>query len=422
MQTTLIEKLSERGINDNKNILNRATNVSLSNETLEQIENEGITSEQLDTLGVPVFKYGTQITVHGIFPDLNGNGRLGGYKYIFQNKNKSLGIKYNAIDAKKKHYIYDVICKLSDYIVKNSSTEHYIYKMYRVNSIEDAKVKGVEVSKEINKINKNLFFGYAGVNILRDMFGQIYIEKYVSVNAIYQKNVDALIANVLNININEIDKLVKQKDAEREAFYKQKSAEYEAEKQKKIEAEKPFFDAANKYLSEIGYTKKEKIDLFDGLIVLSKVSVNTNRNEIEYTFRKYTKTSKQKKFHYVEDSFINNIPSVVEIDTRYCGIDYTTNFNVVANMYTKDIEKNVKQPKTTTQPMEVEKKSDNNNINFVDVKIVDYSEKSFVVIGNTKPIKEMLKQLGGKFNPHLTCGLGWIFSKSKKEKVLMALK
>jgi len=52
-----------------------------------------------------------------------------------------------------------------------------------------------------------------------------------------------------------------------------------------------------------------------------------------------------------------------------------------------------------------------------EVQIVDYSEKSIAVIGDTKPIKEQLKELGGKFNIRLSCGAGWIFPKTKLEEV-----
>lgn len=45
------------------------------------------------------------------------------------------------------------------------------------------------------------------------------------------------------------------------------------------------------------------------------------------------------------------------------------------------------------------------------VQIIDYSEKAIAVIGDTKPIKDQLKALGGKFNFRLSCGAGWIFSK-----------
>lgn len=52
---------------------------------------------------------------------------------------------------------------------------------------------------------------------------------------------------------------------------------------------------------------------------------------------------------------------------------------------------------------------------------VDYSEKAFAIIGDTKPVKDTLKELGGRFNPRLTCGAGWIFSKKNEKEVRKAL-
>lgn len=49
--------------------------------------------------------------------------------------------------------------------------------------------------------------------------------------------------------------------------------------------------------------------------------------------------------------------------------------------------------------------------------IEDYTEKSFVVYGETKNFKESLKELGGKYNSNLKVGPGWVFSKNNKEKV-----
>lgn len=46
--------------------------------------------------------------------------------------------------------------------------------------------------------------------------------------------------------------------------------------------------------------------------------------------------------------------------------------------------------------------------------IVNYSEKAIALTGDTKIIKDQLKNLGGRYNAHLTCGAGWIFSKSKE--------
>lgn len=50
----------------------------------------------------------------------------------------------------------------------------------------------------------------------------------------------------------------------------------------------------------------------------------------------------------------------------------------------------------------------------LEIQIIDYSEKAIAVIGNTKPIADKLQEIGGRFNSHLSCGPGWIFSKKEK--------
>jgi hypothetical protein len=53
--------------------------------------------------------------------------------------------------------------------------------------------------------------------------------------------------------------------------------------------------------------------------------------------------------------------------------------------------------------------------------IVDYSEKALAVFGDTKPIKDDLKAMGGRFNPKLSYNggknAGWIFTKSKENEL-----
>lgn len=51
------------------------------------------------------------------------------------------------------------------------------------------------------------------------------------------------------------------------------------------------------------------------------------------------------------------------------------------------------------------------------MEISDYSDKSFAVFGDTKPWKNNLKQLGGKYNRNLQGKIGYIFSKTREEAV-----
>lgn len=59
-------------------------------------------------------------------------------------------------------------------------------------------------------------------------------------------------------------------------------------------------------------------------------------------------------------------------------------------------------------------KTENTSLNC---QIIEYSDKAFAVVGDTKPIKDELKKLGGRFNGKLSCGAGWIFSKKAEESV-----
>ena len=52
-----------------------------------------------------------------------------------------------------------------------------------------------------------------------------------------------------------------------------------------------------------------------------------------------------------------------------------------------------------------------------DLTIEKYSERSFVVRGDTRPIKEDLKNLNAKWNNKLKDGPGWIIPKRKKKRI-----
>ena len=96
------------------------------------------------------------------------------------------------------------------------------------------------------------------------------------------------------------------------------------------------------------------------------------------------------------------------------GVDYIFYYRETApenreiSLYTKPEPKQDKTNETKT-------------IDAKGVQIIDYSEKAIAVVGETKAIKETLKTLGGRFNAHLTCGAGWIFSKSKEATLREAL-
>ena len=60
-----------------------------------------------------------------------------------------------------------------------------------------------------------------------------------------------------------------------------------------------------------------------------------------------------------------------------------------------------------------------------DLELVNYSDKALAIFGDTRPIKDKLKALGGRFNPCLTNKgqkvAGWIFPISKQNQIISIL-
>lgn len=100
---------------------------------------------------------------------------------------------------------------------------------------------------------------------------------------------------------------------------------------------------------------------------------------------------------------------------------YDTNFYLKIKV---SDEYKVIEPKAKKSSVKAEKAEEVKEVEAVTVEgleIVDYSEKAVAVFGETKAIKEQLKELGGRFNPSLNYNgekrAGWIFSKKQADKV-----
>ena len=80
-----------------------------------------------------------------------------------------------------------------------------------------------------------------------------------------------------------------------------------------------------------------------------------------------------------------------------------------------------KAKKSSIKPEKVEEAKEMEAVTIEGLEVVDYSEKAIAVFGDTKAVKEQLKELGGRFNPSLNYNgekrAGWIFSKKKADEV-----
>lgn len=325
----LIEKIFESEHIDSKNILNKQPNVSIDNDFIELIENEGVTSENLAELKVPVFMYNTQITIHGIFNGLNNNGVIGVYKYLILNKNKSLGVKYNAIDYEKKKRIYSILHKLvPNSSVKHSSTEFYFFIQKRVFDITEARKIALELIEQKKNIDTNLFYGAMYVNIYSYM-GAYYVVSDLVIRAILEKNILPLISQFTGLNENEIipkyNQILETEKYERDLA----NLKYKQDMQQREIAKNILMEQAEKTLLNAGYIKLDIANLHNDLEVV-RIDTNYMCTELKFEHLKFSKKDRQKKFRY-KNNKVENLNDKFE----YSFFESEFSGNVIKNVWIK---------------------------------------------------------------------------------------
>ena len=109
---------------------------------------------------------------------------------------------------------------------------------------------------------------------------------------------------------------------------------------------------------------------------------------------------------------------IVDYFTYSTDLDDITNILAMNN---NNKDKDMKAKKSGVKAEKVEEDKEVKAVTVEGLEIVDYSEKSIAVFGDTKAVKDLLKELGGRFNPALKYNgekrSGWIFGKKQADKV-----
>lgn len=194
---------------DSKNITNKSEK-RVQQTYLDAIE-RGVTSEELEAMakaGLKIFKYKTQITIHGLFPEL-GNNRIGGYTNLFQNKNQSIGVRYNAIDEQKRARIAAKLKYIGLKYTRDSNGCQYTLTWEVNKSNWDEKLKAIFALK--SKIDTSLFTGNVYVQ-KGQAWGIVYLCLTLQISIIPEKNVQPFIDGL--VSESEIQAIIEQKNKE----------------------------------------------------------------------------------------------------------------------------------------------------------------------------------------------------------------
>lgn len=381
---------TSEGLVDSKHILNTNPDKEIDISYLDLLEKEGVTLEQLKEFekeGLDIFRYKTQITIHGIFPTLKSK-RIGDYKSLIENKNRSIGVKWRAIDLDKKKEVFNLFCRYHKGFNIVSSSQHFFLRKYDfINDKEDFEKKYAELKEIACKIDKKLFYGNVSIFTAK-YIGQLLLVMDIRLNAIDKANIPNFITKATGVKyhdiLNEIKLENEAKDKETLRIEKQKEANKEAKK-KYIEEN----IISKGFILEKNYRVLKPGDIIFALSTYIKPDYTISKFAENY----YLVISDNNKIRYI------NIKDENDTDPE---IQRTRPINDLGG---KDF---YYKPKIRVEM----KVNDNPNI-----RIVDYSEKAIAVYGDTKPYKGELKAMGGSYNSRLKEGPGWIFRTSKKQEL-----
>ena len=263
MEYNNVEKLFENKFNyDKKHKLNTSPK-ELPLKIIENI-NKGITLEQLNELsvkGFDIYKYSTQITIHGICNELTDNNVFL-YKSLMLNKNKSLGVKWIAVDTEKKNEI----CTKLEYF--GWTTNHTSLKFHPSlikcsDNVSDAKKQCNDLKTIIDNIGENMFYGSYNIYI-GEIFGRYYSVLDLFINGIKKENVTPLTEKIIGMDIDTISSKIESIEAEKKRKSNEFHELYLKEQKEKEENEKTLIEDTIKKLENDGYKKANSNELKDG--------------------------------------------------------------------------------------------------------------------------------------------------------------
>ena len=155
-------------------------------------------------------------------------------------------------------------------------------------------------------------------------------------------------------------------------------------------------------------------------IIKRMSKINEDKKPTDYNILRQNRCKAMQKFYalclglsnYSKKTFSELMENEGMFIHYLTSSEFETIFNEVKQLKTKPMKKEQKETVKETADQKI--------------MIVSYSEKAIAIFGETKPIKELLKEQGGRFNPYLkkdgeNCP-GWIFSKKREAQLREVLK
>lgn len=412
---------------DTKHKLNLAPDKKIPESVVEDLRKEGLTIEKIDALakdGYPVCKYKTQVTIHGICPTLKSNRSAGGYVTLVVNDNKSLGVRWRAIDEKKK---YDIVRILGwfGYRYKEDSQNFVITRsipalrnpkdQHSNMSHEEEEAKYKELQATFQKlIDNNLFFGEVRIGKpTHSWFTSNYFHVVINIDGIYEKNIKPFIETILGMKYSDVEKEIERlkKEAEEEEKAEEEQRKKEAAERAKKQAEQIAEIERQRALLPFPPEFKKVEELKKDDIIVSWNTIFHPEIKVLLNYRKVYSAYGKLRCYSCDENGVVTDKSGHDIPAKQ-----------------KDNAWYVKRATAQAKPQREVKDVAIDNSEATDFKILRYSDKAYILTGNTKPYAAILGRKGGmglkwgtywrnsQYDP-IPDATGWMFGEQMKPKV-----
>lgn len=388
----------QKSKSDSKHILNTC-NRQVPQEILDEIE-AGCSIETLEKIlghNFSIYKYGTQITIHGLFPDVSTRRIGGSYVNLVQNKNRSIGVRYNAIDREKKTRLFNLLSHADGWRIESNSTSYNIYKMENLPSIplfgnSDVNVGPVaekiretvnKFREQANRIDKSLFLGNVECYLATTMWGSKVIILEVNIQCFYERNFQAIFENISGMTLAE-GKAIMQRNIE------------DAEKERKEREER--------YEREAAEAAEKKARLKEEFLAANPIPEGFIHNDGVYTPQEGDILM---KLHYGYGGYEFQFSTF----TRHAGrilVKSCDQNGENVNRHGHQANPNYKGGWIRKAEKKAEKATPNKTSGL---KISYFSASQIILTGDTYPLRHQIKEMGGRWNRYQT---GWTFPKSKE--------
>lgn len=366
---------------DSKHILNLAPNKAIPEWVLDRLVSEGLTIEKIDELqseGFPVCHYETQITIHGVMTSqLRSNRTANGYVTLVVNQNKSLGVRWIAVDEGKKKSMANLLCHYG-WKHHSSSSADYYYITERCSDDELKRLLDVE-----KRIDKSLFYGWTEI-YTTVVWGVRYIVVECHVNGIYERNMKKFVESMTGSQYDDVVK--RHEDYVREETERQsrENAKYKAESEENLRKREQW--------------KKEN-PFPEGFVEVSG-----------YELRVGDITCELKE---MSDRCFYSYKIVYKAGGRLCWKRCSPQGDTDGYKYERGVAIQMLERRKFMVRRKEQPKDNGHKAMLVGVRIEPYKD-GIIVKGDTYKIRKTLKELGGHWNKFAT---GWMFPRNMRQKL-----